>query len=310
MLSAVSSQAWAVRRANFPDEITFAVPGMIRFETGLHANRPHSFVAVSATGRRCALRCEHCRGKLLAGMLHADGPEELLALAATVKARGGQGLLLTGGCDESGRVPLERHLPAVPRIRASGLAVLAHCGLVSAPEAEALRDSGVDQALVDVIGDGETIRTVCHLDRDPEDYVRSLEHLASAGVAVAPHVVVGLHFGQLRGEGAALEAIARSGAERLVLVALKPLPGTPMARVAPVPPAEIGALAAAARVRSPTARLSFGCARPYGEAKGRLERLLVDAGVNALAFPEEATVGYAARRGLDCRFVERCCSFV
>ncbi|GAB4276273.1 MAG: radical SAM protein [Deferrisomatales bacterium] len=301
-------EAWAVRRARFPDEIAFAVPGLVRYEGAAYANRRESFAAVSVTGARCALGCDHCRGKLLRGMLPVADAAELGELARALRRRGCRGILLTGGCDEGGRVPLGPFLPAVPAMKKLGLAVLAHTGGVGPHEARALAAAGVDQALLDVVGDRGTARAVYHLDRGLEDDLRSLACLTEAGVPVAPHVVVGLHYGQLRGEYRAVEAIGRLGAARLVLVALKPLPGTPMEGV-PAPGAdEVAALAAHARVANPEAWISFGCARPYGPDKGALERRLVDAGVNALAFPGDETVAYAARRGLRPRFVERCCS--
>lgn len=302
------ARAWRVRTAHFPDEITFAVPGMLRYDSAYHVNRRESFVAVSVTGRACALSCEHCRGQLLKGMPAAESPEELTRLATWLQHNGCTGILVTGGCDEQGRVPLARFLGAIGRIKDSGISVLVHSGLVSRAEAEGLKEAGVDQVLCDVVGDGETIRAVYHLNKDPEDYLESLVHLQQAGLSVAPHVVVGLHFGELRGEHRAVENIGRIGVDRIVLVALKPLPGTPMAGVTGVPAEEVAALAATARIQNPQTPISFGCAKPYGPTKRLLEKALVDAGVNALAFPEEDTVRYAADKGLRHSFVERCCS--
>ncbi len=302
------ARAWAVRRAHFPDEITFAVPGMIRYDTSAHTNRRESFAAVSVTGAGCRLGCEHCRGRLLEGMIPVRDPGHLERVGSVLARRGASGILLTGGCDEQGRVPLGPFLPTVPALKALGLTVLAHTGLVTRSEAGALRDAGVDQVLADVVGDPDTAREVLHLDRGLDDHLRSLAHLVEAGLAVAPHVVVGLHFGRIRGEPRALEALGRLGVERLVLVALKPLPGTPMEGVEGPEPGAVAALAALARVTSPRARVSFGCARPHGPGRKALERCLVDAGVNSLAFPAEDTVRHAAGRGLRCRFVERCCS--
>ncbi len=309
-LDGALAEAWAARRAHFPDEITFAVPGMIRYDTPAHTNRRESFAAVSVTGSGCRLGCEHCRGRLLEGMIPARDAGHLERIGEVLARRGASGLLLTGGCDEKGRVPLGPFLGAVASLRSRGLTVLAHTGLVSRAGAEALRDAGVDQVLVDVVGDPETARRVHHLDRGPDDYLRSLSHLLEAGLAVAPHVVVGLHFGRIRGEPRALEALGRLGVERIVLVALRPLPGTPMEGVSGPAPEAVAALAARARVANPRAWVSFGCARPRGPGRTTLERYLVDAGVNSLAFPAEETVHHAEGRGLRCRFVERCCSVV
>ncbi len=303
-------EAWAVRRAHFPDEITFAVPGMIRYDTRAYANRRESFAAVSVTGAGCRLGCEHCRGRLLGGMIPVRDAGELERVGAALARRGAAGILLTGGCDEGGRVPLGPFLGAVPALRALGLTVIAHAGFVTRAGAEALREAGVDQVLADVVGDPGTARRVHHLDRGLDDYLETIARLLEAGLAVAPHVVVGLHFGRIRGEPRAVEALGRLGVGRLVLVALRPLPGTPMEGVEGPGPEAVAAVAARARIENPRARVSFGCARPHGPGRKDLERYLVDAGVNGLAFPSEETVHHAGRRGLRFRFVERCCSMV
>ena len=183
-----------------------------------------------------------------------------------------------------------------------------HSGLVGRANARRLKSAGVDQVLFDVVGDAETVRSVYGLNKGPEDYAASLQALHDAGLPVALHVVVGLHFGEIRGEYRALEIIRDAGAERLVLVALKALPGTPMADAPRVPVEAIADIAATARIDNPTTPISFGCARPYGPVKAELEQALVAAGVNALAFPEAATIRHAAELGLSHRFVERCCS--
>ena len=56
--------AWLTARANHGHEFTFYLPGMIRY--GKDRGR---YPAVSITGNRCELQCEHCKGKLLEPML-------------------------------------------------------------------------------------------------------------------------------------------------------------------------------------------------------------------------------------------------
>ncbi|MEJ2041156.1 MAG: hypothetical protein P8X55_19850, partial [Desulfosarcinaceae bacterium] len=54
--------------------ITFFLPGMVRLNG--HKGR---YPAVSITGDACRLQCEHCRGRILAGMLPAESPRALVA---------------------------------------------------------------------------------------------------------------------------------------------------------------------------------------------------------------------------------------
>ncbi len=302
------AEAWALRRRHFPDRIDLAAPGARRYDTACFQNHPHSFAHVSVTGSACALRCEHCRERLLEAMLPATTSEELRRLGRALQAQGAQGLLVSGGADPAGQVPLLPFVEALAELKQMGLKVIVHCGLADRATAQGLREAGVDQVLLDVIGDAETSRAIYHLDRGPADYRQALEVLKEAGLTLAPHVVIGLHRGQVRGEYEALRRIAAVGVDRVVLVILTPMPGTPLEHTPPPPPDEAGRVMAIARLLNPTTPLSLGCARPAGPAKAVYERLAVDAGVNAVAYPTEQTVAYARERGLEPVFHQLCCS--
>jgi uncharacterized radical SAM superfamily protein len=304
----LQAQAWEARRAHHPDVLRFAVPGAKRYETEHYANDPRRFASISVTGHRCALQCEHCRGQLLAGMLPATTGEALLALGARLLEQGCEGVLISGGAGGEGAVPLDPFLPAIAQLKEWGLQVIVHTGLLGNDTAAGLAVAGVDQVLFDVVGDADTIHDVLHLDRTPADYAATLALLRGLDVPVAPHVVIGLHYGQLRGELAALEAIAKVGAEVVVLVVLRPLPHTPMAGVTPADPEAVGRLAAVARIMNPYTPLTLGCARPAGAHKVEIERQAVLAGANVVAYPDPGTVALAEELGLDTSFVERCCT--
>ncbi len=301
-------EAWAVRETHFPPVLKLAAPGAKRYEMGGFCNNPDRFTAISLTGQACALRCEHCQGQLLESMYPAPTPQALRDLADELVARGCQGVLLSGGADHEGHVPLDGHLEAIAYLKSRGLKVIVHTGLVDNATARGLKTAGVDQVLADVIGDEETIRQVYHLDKKPQDYAATLAVLKEVGLAIAPHIVVGLHFGQIRGELAALEMITTAEPEAIILVVLNPLPGTPMARF-PAPSAEaVGRLAAVARILNPERPISLGCARPPGPAKGRMEHLAIAAGINALAYPSEMSIAYARSLALRIEWAEMCCS--
>ena len=304
----LQATAWGVRRRHHPDVLVCSVPGVKRYDTEHYHNTPHRFASISLTGRRCALRCEHCRGQLLEGMLPAPTPEALLALGQRLLERGCEGVLVSGGADANGAVPLESHLPAMAQLKEWGLQVIVHTGLLDRRTAEGLKAIGVDQVLFDVVGDAATIHQVLHLDRSPEDYAQTLALLSDLEIPVAPHIVVGLHFGRLGGELAALEMISQTGAAVIVFVVLRPLPHTPMADLPAVDPEAVGRLAAVARVFNPTVPITLGCARPAGLVKIEIERRAVLAGVNGVAYPDPTTVRLAGELGLCTPFVESCCS--
>ncbi len=308
-LSDLLDEAWALTRARFPLTVRFAAPSTKRYESDTFCNTSDRFVPISLTGRACELMCEHCRGRLLETMYPAPSPSALCDLADTLVERGCQGVLISGGADADGRVPLAEYGEAMAALKARGLKVIVHSGLVDPDTAAMLKRAGVDQVLIDVIGDTDTIREVYHLHKSPADYARSLNDLKDAGLAVAPHVVIGLHYGEVRGELEALRLISAADVETIVLVVLTPLPGTPMCAYPPAPPDMVGKIAALARILNPETPLSLGCARP-ATRKFAMERLAIHAGVNAVAYPSQDCIEYAQLLGLTIEFSELCCSLL
>jgi lipoyl synthase len=308
--SKLQSMAWEVRRRYHENTLAFAVPGMKRYDTEQYRNRAGAFPAVSLTGDQCARDCEHCGSVMLRGMTPATSPADLLSAGEWVLEHGGAGMLISGGCDEEGALPLQEHLAAIAGLKAAGLQVVIHTGLLDRQAAGGLKAAGVDQVLLDVVGDEQTIREVLHLSRVPADYASTLALLRDLDIATVPHVVAGLYYGQLRGELAALEMLRLGRLAAIVLVALRPLAGTSMAALPSVSPEEMGRLVAVARILFPTTPLTLGCARPAGAAGKEMERLALLAGVNAIAYPDPVRTADAEQLGLRTLFVERCCSLV
>lgn len=307
-LETLLADAWAAARRAHPARLVVSAPGNKGYRAGPFCNSRSCFPAVSVTGPACALGCDHCGARLLESMIPAGDPRRFPSMVEELAGRGARGLLVTGGCTPGGDVPLEPFLEGLRRASDLGLRVLVHTGLVGRRLARGLREAGVDQVLLDLIGDAETVRSVYHLDRRPADYRATLEVLLEEGLTVVPHVVVGLHHGEIRGEYEALGWVAALRPAGLVLVVISPLPGTAMADVPPPPAAEAGRLAAAARLLAPGLPVSLGCARPAGPARIEIERLAVDAGVTAVAYPAEETLRHAESRGLELVFRQECCS--
>jgi uncharacterized radical SAM superfamily protein len=188
--------------------------------------------------------------------------------------------------------------------------LLVHSGLVRKEIAEGLADVGVDCVMIDIIGDDETISQVCHLTASVEDFDRSLQLLTSFGVPTAPHVIMGLHFGEVRGERRAFEIIARYPVKALVLVGFRPIPGTPMADVQPLFPQVVGELFASARKRFPRLPVLLGCERPLGPYREETDLLALEAGLDGIAFPSESAIRWAEEHDIQPRFSRTCCSMI
>ena len=292
--------------------IYFYAPTIKRYETDEYVNKRYPFfVPVSVTGTKCRLNCDHCRGILLESMYQVQDPGSLYNLALNLKERGCKGLLVSGGADTKGSVPLTEFAPVMARLkRELGFKMAVHTGLVDEDMAHALSEACIDLAMVDIIGADETIREVYHLKASVADYEKSLKNLVDRNVKVSPHVVVGLHYGRILGEYKALEIISRYDIASLVLVVLSPMRNTPMAKVVPPGMEEMKSIFTVARDMFADTPILLGCARPGGDYRLQLDKMALDVGINGIAYPAEGVVQYASGKGLNPIFSEYCCSFI
>jgi lipoyl synthase len=295
--------AWDTTRLIHGNEFTFYLPGMIRY--GRTRGR---YPAVSITGSRCDLLCEHCRGLLLEPMIHVSDPEELCGLACRLKERGALGLLLSGGADLSGKLPWDRFFDAIARAyEETGLFISAHVGFPDYESCIRLKQAGVQQALLDVMGDRETAMQVYHLKSETV-VLDALKAISQSGLALAPHVVAGLYYGRFGGEQKAIEIIGRYDPEVMVIVVLSPLKGTPMASAVQPSPLEVARLIAEARLLMPRVPIALGCERPRNKQGWMLERLALRAGATRMSVWSDEAIQEALRLGLKPRFQLTCCS--
>jgi len=242
-------------------------------------------------------------------MYSAVTPEELLNTCATLKEKGAKGCLISGGCLPNGTVPLSGFMPTIAKIKKHlGLTVFVHTGIVDFTTANVLKKAGVDAALIDIIGSNETIREIYNLAVTVKDYADSLRALDAAEMPFVPHVVVGLHYGKLKGEWKALELISKYAPSALVVIAFMPIRNTEMERVKPPRPQDIARVLAGGRLLFPDTPLVLGCMRPRDEQRGETEILAIKAGVDAIAFPTEQAVRFAENQKLKVSFSSYCCS--
>lgn len=303
-LGAYLDVAWDISRAHHGNRLTVHLPGMFI----VNGSRG-KYQAVSITGDQCDLSCEHCKGSLLKTMAHALTPETLLQLGREAAARHDHGLLVTGGCDRSGRLPWGEFLPVIHQLKSeTDLIITVHAGQTDSVTAAALKDAGVDQALVDLIGDDTTAREVYHLADGTRTIRRTMESLATVGLEIVPHLIFGIHYGRERGEHSALEMLKEYPLKKYVVVVLMPAKGTPMSEVEPPSPETVAAFIATARQELPTLQASLGCARPRGRYRRRLDILAFRAGINAVALPTDEVLEEARDRGTEVVQKQTCCS--
>jgi hypothetical protein len=295
--------AWQKARDAFGKEFTFYLPGMIRY-----GNQRGRYPAVSLTGKSCELMCEHCKGRLLEPMIPIASPENLVEKGLRLKRSGAFGLLLSGGSDREGRLPWPEYTRAIQQVKKdTDFFMSAHIGFPDLESCRGLKNAGVRQALIDVMGDQNTASRVYHLE-SLKTVEQALESISESGLPFVPHIVAGLFYGRIQGEYRALDMIRRYEPAALVVVVLTPLKGTPMAGVKPPSPVEVARLMATARLLMPETPISLGCERPRNQDGLFLERLALLAGATRMAVWSEETVKFAQDLGLKPRFQPTCCS--
>ncbi|RMH64220.1 MAG: radical SAM protein [Calditrichaeota bacterium] len=307
---AMDPQCAHIRKNHFDNKITFYAPGLKSYKTSEYScHSVQEFVSISVTGENCALSCEHCKTKSLHGMLDVRGFEGgLFGMCAQLAQKGTRGVLISGGSDIHGRVPLLKHIPDMIRVRRElGLAIRVHPGLPDEQTCAALAEVGLDGVMLDIIGDQETITEIYHLKKTPADYEAVLERMHRYKLPAIPHIILGHYFGEMRGEWAALDMIKKYPPKTLVLVILMPLQGTGMV-VEKLPTLdEIGRFFDLARRSLPRTPIILGCARPMGPIKLEIDKLAIDAGLNGVAYPADGMVSYAKEQGLEPDFINACC---
>lgn len=283
-------------------QITFYLPGM--FADGGQRGR---YTAISITGDRCHLMCDHCRGKILAAMPNGADPETLLSRCLRLHQEGFHGVLLSGGCDSTGALPWPRFYETIAQIKTrTAMHISVHSGLVTIDQARSLKAAGVDQALIDVVGSDRTCQRICHLDHGTARIQQAMQALEKADLPMVPHIVCGIDGGRIVGEREALAMISGFRVQQLVIVGLMRLSGVPASRATPPTAPAIAAIIAEARLRLPQVPISLGCARQRGNTL--LEKMAIDAGADRMALPSPEAVQHARQLGLAISYQRTCCS--
>src|SRR5487761_2694564 len=270
-----------------------------------------SFPAFSITGGACALNCDHCQAKILEPMIPATSPAELdRKVRDLVLLKDLRGFLLSGGSNRRNEVPYDRYYSTLEKLKRDfpDLRIAVHSALLDERRARLMQDSGVDVAMMDVIGAQETIRDVYHLDRTVADFEATLAALSATSMDVVPHIVIGLHYGRLLGERNALDIISRYKVAALILVVVTPIYAPADRPFATISTDDVAKVLVAARQHINHAPVQLGCGRPAGRHKLMTDAYAVMAGFDGIAYPAEGIVALARAIGRPIEQEHACCS--
>jgi len=291
--------------------VRFSTPTFKEYESSeLSGCSKNSFPAFSITAGGCALNCDHCQKKILEPMIPATKPEMLdQKVRDLILLQGLQGFLLSGGSNKRNEIHYERFYPVLEGLKRDfpELKIAIHTALTDEAGAKRMESAGVDTAMMDVIGSDKTIKEVYKLDRPVEDFEATLAALTATKMEVSPHIVVGLHYGEILGEAEALNIVSRHDVNALVLVVIMPFYAKPGTFKTPAT-SDVGRIFMEARSRLPDKQVLLGCARPPGMHKRITDAYAVMAGLDGIAFPADGAASVARAVGRPFEQAHSCCS--
>lgn len=258
------------------------------------------FSSVSVTGKKCSLLCTHCLGQHLRGMIFAENPEKLYEKAKIIKANGGIGMLISGGSDVYGKVPLSYYTSTIRKIADLGLLINVHPGIIGQQDAESLVFSGVNCFSVDVHQDPDVIKEVFHL-QGPEIYENTMDVIIRAGGTIMPHLTIGLSLEDLIGSA---ELVKEKGLNDVVLLALVPTKGT-VFEDHNISEDEI--ITSIKSVMDMGLNVTLGCMRD--RRMRNVEKRCIELGINKIANMSQETQEWAESEGYKIIRMNGCCCF-
>lgn len=237
------------------------------------------YVSISVTGSQCALMCEYCRGHYLRGMKNAVTPKQLYDLVKYLYKEGIRGVLISGGFNREGCLPIEPYIEVIKEIKKDfNILVSVHTGLIDKSLAMKLREAKVDVVDYELVIDERVIKDIMHLSRSSEDFSKTYEMLATYGPPyVIPHILIGANYGSITKEFEAVDIAKTISPEIIVFLIIKPTEGTPMQSVRIPDNRKVLDLIGYAR-RSFNGEIALGCMRPL-EIKYSLDSKLCELGI-------------------------------
>ena len=291
--------------------IRFSTPTFKEYSSSeLSGCNKNSFPAFSITAAACALNCDHCQKKILEPMIPATRPDVLdRKVRHLIATENLNGFLLSGGSNKKNEINYGRFLPVVEKLKHDfpDLRIAIHSALLDERRAREMESAGVDTVMMDIIGAQETINEVYNLDRAVDDFEETLAALCATSMEVTPHIVIGLHYGHILGEGYALDMVGRHDVNALVLVVIMPFYAKPGTFVTPET-ADVGRIFGEARGRLADKQVLLGCARPPGMHKRVTDAYAIMAGLDGIAFPADGAVSVAHTIGRPFTQAHSCCS--
>lgn len=155
--------------------------------------RPGSgFPVISITGENCSLNCKFCRGRFIKSMIQAETPVKLREVVDKLVSRGVKGVLISGGFNHEGYLPIEQFLSVLKYLKEEhDLTICLHSGIVPPKLVEEISTIGIDVIDYEFTLDQQYLREIRGLDKNVEAYLETLITMLQYGLNVVPHIPIG-----------------------------------------------------------------------------------------------------------------------
>ncbi len=294
-------------------EIIFAVPGSKKYINSFYRNSSGSFKNYSITGGNCELDCKHCKKKLLDGMdIFENSKNGLDKIINGHKNNNLKGILISGGFDHDGKLPIWEYLGIIKELKKScpRLTILAHVGFTDYKEAVKIKDSGIDYVLVNMISGSNAIKNIYNLKNKTEkDYLETIKILEETGNITIPHIIAGIDALNIDSDYRAVKKLAELNIKKLVFVVLKKLSRNSDTKEFDGYE-KLTDLIIYAKESMPDTKISLGCASPSSKKRGRFEISLIENNIDCISFPSQETISFCNEKKIPYRFEEMCCAAV
>mgnify|MGYP000870014080 FL=1 len=244
---------------------------------------------VSITGSHCGLKCDHCRGHYLGAM--ATPGEAILT--------GASSLLISGGFNKEGRLPLSENRGTLLKLKASISKLNIHPGFLTTTDIDLLKELNPVISF-DFTQDAKVITEIYHLRRTPADYVSEYLRLHQNGLEVVPHICLGLGTEDHK----TLDKILELNPAKVVLLIFRPTKNTPLQEKAFLEIDYIKELWGKFR-QNYKGELILGCMRPGGLYRQTIDELAARIGFDGIVKPAPQL----KKKFPTAEVITECCAF-
>lgn len=261
------------------------------------------YPTISITGKTCAMNCKYCEGYYLTNMHSAITPNELYSNARNLHAKGARGLLISGGYNKDGYMPIKNFLSTIREIKRDfELVISLHSGLVDKKLASEIRKSQVDIVDYQLITDPIVIKEIQGLNRRPKDYIKSLEFLIQYGPSyIAPHLPLGFRYGKIVKERETIDVVKDYNPYLVVFLTFISTPHSSMEDIGSPEHIELADIFSYSR-KLPC-DIAIGCMRSAIHKKQLDEELIERKLVDRMCLPHSSTI-----KKYKLNVIKSCCS--